>query len=103
MNSSILMAEAILSGLVLGVTPSRFNRVLSDWRVFGPGALGPLVKFWGPAAATFEYVVPVGLNNAMVNVLGAALNGCRLIIGCGAVMADAARVKGFGEGECSAT
>ena len=95
------MVEAILSGLVLGVTPSCLNRVLSNWRVFGPGALGPPVKFQGPTAATFDYVVPVNLNNAMVNVLGAALDGCRLIIERGAVMADVARVKGLGEEEHS--
>ena len=71
--------------------------------MFGPGALGPPVKFQGPAAATLEYVVPIGLNDAMVNVLGAALDGCRLIISCGAVTENAARVKGFSEGECSAT
>ena len=88
-NLSILMAEAIFSGLVLEATPSHLNRVLSDWRVFGPGALG-LVKFWGPAAATLEYVIPISVNDVMVDVLGAALNGCRLIIGYGAVTADAA-------------
>ena len=100
-NLSTWMAEAILSGSVLGVTLKHLNRVLSDWRVFGPGALGPPVKFQGPTAATFDYVVPVNLNNAMVNVLGAALDGCRLIIERGAVMADAARVKGLGEEEHS--
>ena len=83
---------------IVGVTSMRLSKPLSFWRVFSPAFFGAPVNFWGAKVATVEYVIQFGFIDAMVMVLGPALDGCRAIVGR---TAEAAREKGVGAGSCS--
>ena len=83
---------------MVGVTFILLSRPLSVWRVFGPTFLDAPVYFWAVlGVATIEYVTLFGFIDAMVMVLGAALDGCKAIIGH---TVEAAK-KGTGAGSCS--
>ena len=84
---------------IVGVMSILLSRPLSFWRVFGPTFLGAPVSFWAIlGVATVEYVTQFRFIEAMVMVLGPALDGCKAIIGH---TAEAAREKGVGAGTCS--
>ena len=83
---------------IVGLTFILLSRPLSFWRVFGPTFLNAPVYVWAVlGVATVEYVTLFRFIDAMVMVLGAALDGCKAIIGC---TAEAAK-KGTGAGSCS--
>ena len=76
------------------------SRPLSVWRVFGPTFLDAPVYVWAVlGVATVEYVTLFRFIDAMVVVLGAALDGCKAISGH---TAEAAKEEGVGVGSCSA-
>ena len=84
---------------IVGVTSILLSKPLSFWRVFGPTFLGAPVYCWAVLrVATVEHVTQFRFIDAMVMVLGPALDGCKAIIGH---TAEAASEKGLGAGSCS--
>ena len=84
---------------IVSVTSILLSRPLSFWRAFGPTFLGAPVYCWAVfGVATVKYVTQFGFIDAMVMVLGPALDGCKAIIGLTVL---AAREKGVGAGSCS--